>query len=176
MSAKKPVVTLERKTQQALDLFEKGMKALGKRDYEKALGVFDEVVADHAGEAEVVERARSYRALCQRAMGEAKRPTFRPKSFEDLLNHGVFLHNRGDYEEAMRFLKQAAEIHPRNEHVLYCLAATASRAGELATALKALRSAIVANPASRAQAKSDADFDPIRHHDEFSEIVSSQAS
>ncbi|HLA78969.1 MAG TPA: tetratricopeptide repeat protein [Vicinamibacteria bacterium] len=173
---KKPVSTLERRTQQALERFEKGMKALGKRDYEKALGLFDEVISDHAGEAEVVERARSYRSLCQRAMGEARRPAFRPKGFEDLLNHGVFLHNRGDYGEALKFLRQAAEIHPRNEHVLYCLAATASRAGELATALKALRSAIVANPASRAQAKADADFDPIRHHDEFLDIVSSQAS
>jgi tetratricopeptide (TPR) repeat protein len=172
MSTKKPVSTLEKKAQQALDLFEGGMKALGKRDYKKALARFAEVIADHAEAADVVERARSYHTLCQRALVEARRPAFRPKSFEDLLNHGVFLHNRGDYAEALKFLKQAAEIHPRNEHVLYCLAATASRAGDLATALKALRSAIAANPASRAQAKTDVDFDPLRHHDEFAAILS----
>jgi len=172
MSTKKAVSTLEKKTQRALDLFEGGMKALGKRDYKKALALFNEVVADHAEAADVVERARSYHTLCERALFEAKRPAFRPKGFEDLLNHGVFLHNRGDYAEALRLLKQAAEIHPRNEHVLYCLAATASRVGDLATALKALRSAIAANPASRAQARTDADFDPIRHHDEFVAILS----
>ncbi len=173
---KKSASTLEKRAQLALDRFEKGMKALGKRDYEKALGLFDDVISEHADEPEVVERARSYRSLCQRAMGEAKRPAFRPRGFEDLLTRGVFLHNRGDYAEALKFLRQAAEIHPRNEHVLYCLAATASRAGDPGAALKALRSAIVANPASRAQAKGDADFDPIRHHDEFLEIISSQAS
>lgn len=172
MRAKKPPSILEKKALQAVGLFERAMKALGKRDYGRALALFDEVITDHAEEAEVVERARSYRKLCERALVEAKRPAFRPRGFEDLLNHGVFLHNRGDYAAALKVLKQAAEIHPRNEHVLYCLAATASCAGDLATALKALRSAISANPASRAQAKTDADFDPIRHHDEFLALVS----
>jgi Flp pilus assembly protein TadD len=93
-----------------------------------------------------------------------------------MLNHGVFLHNRGEYEEALRVLKQAAEIHPRNEHVLYCLAATAARTGDTATALKALRSAIAASPASRAQARSDSDFDLLRDDEEFIALVHPQAS
>ncbi len=170
MSAKKPS-PLERKTQQVLEVFEKGMKALGKRDYEKARGVFADLIESHADESDVVERARSYKHLCDKALAEAKRPAFRPKTFEDLLNHGVFLHNRGDFPEALKVLRQAAEIHPRNENVLYCLAATAARAGEPATALKALRTAVALSPANRAQAKADADFDPIREQEEFSEII-----
>ena len=65
---------------------------------------------------------------------------------------------------------------PLLEHVLYCLAATAARAGDTASALKALRSAIAASPANRAQARSDSDFDPIREDEEFIEIVYPQAS
>ena len=38
-------------------------------------------------------------------------------------------------------------------------------------ALKALRSAIAASPANRAQARSDSDFDPIRDDEEFVELV-----
>jgi hypothetical protein len=43
-------------------------------------------------------------------------------------------------------------------------------------ALKALRSAIVVNPANRAQARSDSDFDPIREDEEFAALVTPQAS
>jgi tetratricopeptide (TPR) repeat protein len=132
------------------------------------------LISSHPEERDVLERARAYLALCDRAL--EKKPAFRPKTFEDLLNYGVYLHNRGEFQEALKYLQQAAEIHPKNEHVLYCVAASAARSGDAAVAMKALRSAIVANPASRAQARSDSDFDPIREDEEFSALVhSSQA-
>ena len=177
MSAKKPgPVPVSRRSSAALELYEKAVRAVGKRDYERAREYLDGLIAAHAEERDLLERARSYRMLCDRAIAESKRPAFRPKGFEDLLNHGVYLHNRGEYEEALKALRQAAEIHPKNEHVLYCLAATAARAGDTASALKALRSAVAASPANRAQARSDSDFDPIREDEEFIEIVYPQAS
>jgi tetratricopeptide (TPR) repeat protein len=176
MSTKKPAGPVERRTQQAIEAFERGIKAVGKRDFEKALSTFDELIEAYPEERDVVERARAYRTLAERSLTEAKRTSFRPKGFEDLVNHGVFLHNRGEYEEALKFLRQAAEIHPRNEHVLYCLAATAARAGDTPAALKALRSAIGLSPDNRAQARVDSDFDPIRDEDEFVELVYSKAS
>jgi len=104
-----------------------------------------------------------------------KKPSFRPKTFEEMLNHGVFLHNKGDYDDALKFLRQAAEIHPRNEHVLYCLAATSARAGDTDSALKALRSAISVSPETRGQARRDPDFDVLREDDEFNALVYEQA-
>ena len=130
MSTKKPASAADRRSQQAIDLFEKAMKALGKRDYDKAREHFDALIASPPDERDLLERARAYRPLCERAW--TKRPAFRPKTFEELLHHGVFLHNRGEFEEALKFLRQAAEIHPQNEHVLYCLAATSARAGDTA--------------------------------------------
>ena len=159
----------QRRSGQALELFEKAVKALGKRDYEKAQELLHELIASHPGERDLLERARSYRTLCERAL--ERKPNFRPKTFEDLLTYGVFLHNKGEFQEALKYLHQAAEIHPKNEHVLYCLAVAAARGGEASTALKALRSAIGANPANRAQARSDADFDPIRQDAEFHALV-----
>jgi len=177
MTGKKAAAgTTERRSSQALDVFEKAVRALGKKEYERARDLLDGLIESHPEERDLLERARSYRTFCERTLAEAKRPSFRPKSFEDMLNHGVFLHNRGEYEEALRVLKQAAEIHPRNEHVLYCLAATAARTGDTATALKALRSAIAASPASRAQARSDSDFDLLRDDEEFIALVHPQAS
>jgi Tfp pilus assembly protein PilF len=176
MSTKKPVAPLDRRTAQAIEVFEKGVKAVGKRDFERAQAAFDEVIESFPEERDVVERARAYRAVCERNLTEAKRASFKPKGFEDLVNHGVFLHNRGEFEEALKFLRQAAEMHPRNDHVLYCLAATAARAGDTPSAMKALRSAISLSSDNRALARVDSDFDPLRDDEEFVELVYPKAS
>jgi tetratricopeptide (TPR) repeat protein len=149
-----------------LDLFERAVKAFGKKDFERAGELFDKLVEVHPSEQDLVERARVYRVSCQRHRAEGRRAP-RPRTFEDLLNHGVFLHNRGEYGPALSALKQAAEIHPRNEHVLYCLAATQARAGDTPAALKALRSAIAVSPANRALARQDPDFESLRRDSEF---------
>lgn len=176
MSPKKAAAVTDRRSQQALDIFERAAKALGKHEWERARDHLDTLIESHPEQRDLIERARAYRAVCERALSESKKTPFKPKGFEDLLNHGVFLHNRGEFEEALKVLRQAAEIHPKNEHVLYCLAATAARAGDTSSALKALRSAVAASPANRAQARSDSDFDPIREDEEFIEIVYPQAS
>lgn len=172
--AKRPAPVVDRRSAQALELFEKALRALGKKDLDRAGELLDELLEGYPDEREILERARAYRAVVERGLG--KKAAFRPKSFEEMLNYGVFLHNKGEFEEALKFLSQAAEIHPRNENVLYCLAAASARAGETPAAVKALRSAIGVNPANRAQARSDSDFDPIREDEEFAALVTPQAS
>jgi tetratricopeptide (TPR) repeat protein len=157
---------LNRRYQQAVDLFERAVKALGRKDLERARDLFDALLEDHPDQQELVERARAYRAMCVRS----RRPA-RPKTFEELLNYGVVLHNRGEFALAVRYLQQALEIHPRSESALYCLAAAQARAGDAGAALKTLRSAIHANPASRALARRDDDFAPLRAAAEFQALV-----
>jgi tetratricopeptide (TPR) repeat protein len=174
MNAKKAAAVSERRSAQALDLFEKAMKALGKRDYERAQEHLEALLATHGEDRDVAERARLFLGMCQRA--QEKKPAFKPKTLDELLNYGVFLHNNGNYAEALKLFGQAAESHPKNEHVLYCIAATSAQAGDVAAALKSLRAAIQANAANRAQARADADFDPIRENEEFVEILEAEAS
>lgn len=161
-----PAPVLDRRYQQALELFERAVKAMGKKDLERARDLLDKLLEEHGDQQELVERARAYRVMCDRG----RRPP-RPRSFEELLNYGVVLHNRGDFPQAVRFLQQALAIHPRNEGALYCLAAAQARAGDASAALKALRSAIHANPATRAQARRDDDFEPLRGAAEFQALV-----
>jgi tetratricopeptide (TPR) repeat protein len=167
-AAKKPspAPVLDRRYQQALSLFEKGVKALGRKDFDRAKDLFDELLGAHSEQRDLVERAKTYRVLCARP----RRPG-RPKTFEELVNYAIVQHNRGDFTQAIKLLTQALEIHPRNESALYCLAAAHARAGDPAAALKSLRSAISANPASRAQARRDADFEPLRGAVEFKALV-----
>ncbi len=161
----------DRRYQHALDLFTRGVKALGRKDFDRARELFDALLADHSDQKELLERARAYRAMCNRT----RRPS-RPKTFEELLNYGVILHNRGEFAEAVKFLRHALEMQPRNESALYCLAAAQARAGDPDAALRALRSAISANPATRAQARKDDDFELLRGASEFRSLVSPTVS
>jgi tetratricopeptide (TPR) repeat protein len=174
MSTKKPASPADKRSQAAIDLFEKGAKALGKRDYDKAKDHFDALISQFPDERDVLERARAYRALCERALD--KKPAFKPKTFEEVLHQGVFLHNREEFDDALKLLKQAAEMQPRSDHAQYCLAATAARAGDAAAALRALRQAVELGPHTRTQARSDADFESLRENEEFASILYPQAS
>ncbi len=167
-SARKPAPApvVDRRYQQALETFERAVKALGRKDFDRTRDLLDGLIEDYPDQQELVERARAYKAVCDRA----RRPA-RPKTFEELLNYGVVLHNRGDFQHAVKYLQQALDIHPRNEGALYCLAAAQARAGDTPAALKALKSAIHANPASRAQARKDADFEPLREAAAFQALV-----
>jgi tetratricopeptide (TPR) repeat protein len=160
---------VDRRYQQALDVFERAVKALGKKDFDRSRDLLDVLIEDYADQQELVERARAYRAVTERG----RRP--RPKTFEELLNYGVVLHNRGDFDLAVKYLRLALDIHPRNESALYCLAAAQARAGDSQAALKALKSAIHANPASRTQARKDADFELLREAAAFQALVAPSA-
>jgi tetratricopeptide (TPR) repeat protein len=159
-----------RRYAQAVELFEKGVRALGRKDVERALELFREVQSSFPDEPDVVERARSYEGMCLRARDREKRP-HRPKAFEDILGSGVVLLNRGEWADALKVFQQAAEIHPRNEHVQYCIAAASARLGDAAAAVKALRSAISANGANRTQARHDPDFESLKGRHEFEELL-----
>jgi tetratricopeptide (TPR) repeat protein len=167
-NGKRGAAVVERRPSPAVDLFEKALKALNRKDFERARDLFDQLTESFPDEREVIERARAYKAICDRSLG---RRSARPKTFEDLLKYGIYHHNRGEYQEALKFLNQAAEIHPRNEHVLYCVAAAAARSGDTGIALKSLKSAINASPANRAQARTDSDFDDLRTHPDFVALV-----
>jgi tetratricopeptide (TPR) repeat protein len=107
--------------------------------------------------------------MCDRALDRKGGP--RPKTAEELVHQGVFLHNRGEYDDALKLLRQAAEMAPKSEDALYCLAATAARAGDDATAIKSLRAAVGINAETRAQARTDPDFESLRDGQEFQDIL-----
>jgi len=162
----KPAPTNGREHSHALALFERAAKALGKKDFERARAALDELLGSDGLPRELLERARAYRAMCDRG-----RRAGRPRTFEELLNYGVVLHNRGDFAQAVKYLTQAKELDSRSDSALYCLAAAQARAGSTAKALEALRSAIARNPASRAQARHDEDFAALRGAQEFQALV-----
>jgi tetratricopeptide (TPR) repeat protein len=173
MTTKKPAPAgSDRRFAQAADAFGKAVKALGKRDFEKARSLFDELIATHPEERDILDRARSYRDVCAAALD--KKPAARPKGHDELVLHGVVRHNEGDYEGALKLLRQALEERPESEDALYCIAASSALAGDAPAALEALSKAIEIGPGCRAQARADADFDAMRDNEDLIDLLYAQ--
>ena len=172
MATKKSATGVDKRFARAVDAFEKAVKALGKRDYEKAHGLFDNLIESHPQERDLLDRARSYREVCRAAL-ESK-PAAKPKSFEALLTSAVMTHNQGDFDAALKLLEQALSLKGSSDDALYCIAATAAQAGDPDRALDSLGKAIEIEPGNRAQARSDSDFDVLRENEAFIDLVYTQ--
>jgi tetratricopeptide (TPR) repeat protein len=81
------------------------------------------------------------------------------------------LYDAGEYAEAADRGLELVEAHPQYAGLLYNLACCESLAGRTADALEHLRRAIDRSEPSRAYAKDDPDFDPIRDEPGFETLI-----
>lgn len=82
------------------------------------------------------------------------------------------LYGEGRYDEVAARGRALVDAHPQYAGLLYNLACAESLAGRTADAIGHLRSSIEKSELSRAYAKEDPDFDPIREDAAFKELVS----
>ena len=81
------------------------------------------------------------------------------------------LYEAGEYAEAADRGRALVEAHPEYADLFYNVACVESRAGRTTDALDHLRRAIDMSEQSRAYAKDDSDFDPIRDEPAFKELI-----
>ena len=81
------------------------------------------------------------------------------------------LYEAGDYAEAADRGLELAEANPQYADLFYNVACCESLAGRTADAIDHLRRSIEMSERSRAYAKDDSDFDPIRDEPAFKELV-----
>jgi tetratricopeptide (TPR) repeat protein len=81
------------------------------------------------------------------------------------------LYEAGEYAEAVDLGRKLIEEHPEYPELFYNLACCESLAGRTTDAIEHLRQAIDASERSRAYAKEDSDFDPIRDDPAFKELM-----
>jgi tetratricopeptide (TPR) repeat protein len=151
----------------AVEAFEKGLKSLHKGDLDRARNQFQDIVSEYARETEIVDRALAYLTVCDRQ----PKSTFSPRTFEESVAYGVFCHNRGDYDRAIKYLTKALEMEPGNDHVHYCLAAAYSCHGDREDAKRHLKQAVSADQYNRVLAKADADFAVLRDEADVSQLL-----
>lgn len=148
----------------AVETYERGIKALQQRQFDRAATALKAVIAGFPDEKELQERARVYLSICERQAGGAGA---RPRSFDERVNAATVFINRGALDDGLRLLSALESENPRSDHVQYLLTVAHTSAGDVDKALTHLRRAIELNPENRFLSKSDADLEPLRQHAGF---------
>jgi tetratricopeptide (TPR) repeat protein len=157
---------------EAVALYEKGLEALQRHDYNKALDLLERVLSSFPEERELHERVRLYLNVCKR---HATPKVAAPQSVQERLYASTLALNGGRYDEAISHLRLVRDEDPDNDHALYMLAVAHAQRGEHAESIAHLERAIALNTENRALARRDPDLDPLREDEAFHAALDSTA-
>ena len=163
-----PIVKMRQAYAKAIKLYEKGLKALQRRNFQTAKAAFQQLLDQHPEEKELHDRARLYLNVCEREAGPKAKP---PKTTDERLLAATLALNRRDFDEALSMLHKAAKTYPDDDHVHYMLAVTHALREDAEAAATHLNKAIKLNPDNQLQAKQEPDFDGIRRSKPFLEAI-----
>ena len=150
----------------AREQYQAAVELLGSRKYERAVAMFEKVLA--APSSELAERARIHLSICRQRM-ETRVLTLR--TAEDHYNYAVAQTNSGKLNEAEEHLAKAMKLTPRVGHLHYLLAMVRALRGDIEAALTNLRQAIDLEPGSRNLAKHDPEFRILYEDPRFADLV-----
>jgi outer membrane protein assembly factor BamD (BamD/ComL family) len=153
---------------EAVAVYEKGVAALQRHDYDHALELLQSVLKQYPEEKELHERVRLYLNVCERHVAAKKTD---PQTIEERLYASTLAINGGKYDEAISHLRLVRDEDPDNDHALYMLAVAHAQRGEHAQAVAHLERSIALNPENRALARRDPDLDPLHDDDAFRSAV-----
>jgi outer membrane protein assembly factor BamD (BamD/ComL family) len=147
---------------EAVALYERGLEALQRHDYSRAMQTLESVLRQYPEEKELHERVRLYLNICQR---QATQREAAPQTVDERLYAATLAINGGQYDQAIAHLRLVRDEDPDNDHALYMLAVAHAQRDEHAEAVAHLERAIALNPENRALARNDPDLEPL-HDDE----------
>ncbi|RPJ82583.1 MAG: tetratricopeptide repeat protein [Acidobacteria bacterium] len=154
--------------QDAVNVYERGLKSLQQRNYQRAAEIFRSVLESYPEEKELHERVRLYLNVCERATTPVDST---PKNFDERVYAATLAMNTGAYRDALSHLQAALRERPDHDHAHYMLAAVYTSLRSFPEALSQLQRAIELNPDNRTQAAQDPDFDALRDHTRFRALV-----
>ena len=170
--AKKPagIPLLSERREAALEEYEKGVRLLQQKDYQKAIPRFESVLTEFPQEMALCDRARTYLRICRKENNE-RQPMRQTRNAGEAYEVGVFLLNDGDYKEAARHLERAVEHAPGDASIQISLAIARLGAGDVDGCLQALRQAFETDPKQRHYVRNISDFETIEEHPDFEDLV-----
>ena len=154
--------------EQALATFTGAVELLQKGDFATARDQFDDVIGSLKDEPVLVERARMYRAICEKRLSPAAEQGTSP---EELYYRAVIESNNGNPAGAIELLDLALQQQPNSPKILYARASAWALSANAEAAVNDLRQAISIEPTIRFQAVNDPDFEPIREEPGFIDII-----
>jgi len=138
-------------------------------EFEKAIRCFEDLIAEHAEEQEIQERAKVLLHACEKKIQEKDRTVLR--SVDDYYNVAIAELNRRELDAAIQHLQHALKLMPNGDHILYALATANALQGNRDQALQFLRQSISHRGENRFLALRDNDFESLQDDPEFKQLV-----
>ncbi len=160
-------------SQDAVGLFQQATEALQRHRYDVAAGIFRDLLEGFPAERALLDRARVYLDLCER---ELRRQPAKPATAEEKVTAATAALNDGRDDEAEQLAHSVLDVAPDHDLALYLLAAIHARRGEPDMALEWLGRALEVSPDVSAQARHDADFEPLRELERFRHLLDTRGS
>jgi Tfp pilus assembly protein PilF len=158
---------------EAVAVYERGVQALQRHDFQAAADQFRIVLERYPDERELLERARLYLRVCER---ETARQPAGPKTPAERVYAATVALNSGDHAGALDHLQRALTDDPDSDHAHYTMAVALGMRGRVEEALDHLRNAIGLNPDNRGLARQDPDLEAVRSHDSFRSVLDTPPS
>jgi tetratricopeptide (TPR) repeat protein len=162
-----------RRSTEAVALYERGVEALQRHDYNEAIRLLESVLQLFPEEKELHERVNLYLNICKRQVGPK---VAAPQTLDERLYAATLAINGGRYDEALTHLHLVRDEDPDNDHALYMLAVAHAQRDEHAQAIAHLERAIALNPENRALARRDPDLDPLHEDEAFRAALETASS
>jgi tetratricopeptide (TPR) repeat protein len=153
----------------AIQAYEAAIKLMHAEQFEKAIGCFEALIAEHPEEQEIQERAKVLLHACEKKIQEKARTVLR--SADDHYNVGIADLNRREIGSAIDHLQQALKLMPKADHILYALATANALQGNRDQALQFLKQSIHHRPENRFLAARDTDFESLQEDADFKQLV-----
>ena len=163
-----PVAVVKKPSAEAVAVFERGMQALGKRDFAGAATILDGLLAEFPTEGSLADRARVYLDAAHR---ELSRQRAGRTSIEERLTAATLALNNHNDAEALRLAVDVLTEDSSQDLAEYLLAVIGARGDNATTAVAHLRNAIALNPECRLQARQDDEFTHLMGHEEFRTLI-----
>lgn len=154
--------------EKAVSAFSGAVEAFRKGNHEKAVESFKALIENHASEKELVDRALIYIKICQNLKAKETIPM---KTFDDYYENGVYLMNKGEYEDALKIFNNALEKEPDHAEVMYFIAAIYQSMGDTEQSLEFLKKSIQKDKYFKILAQNDSDFEDLREDKKFKIIT-----
>ena len=153
----------------ALRVYEAGLRALQVHDYRAAHDAFSRVLTGFAIDRDVAERAILYLKVCSRHL-DGSQPAGTLDA-ADCLAGATFALNAGEFREAIKKAGAVVTENDRNDHAHYILALAHILDGNRVDAMRHLARSIDLNPDCRASALVEADFAELRADPAFRDLI-----
>ncbi len=138
--------------------YERALGLLGKEKFKEAKSAFEKL-AEKKNDAQFREKCNVHVRYCDRKLKEPETE----KDF-DPFARAIFLINENQIEESLTLLQPLLKKDPKNDVLLYAMAAAYAGEGNEQKAMELLEKAIALNPANRFYAQRDELFGQLQEN------------